>query len=411
MINSSLLRRAAGSPPASGAAEVAGVVAGRPQLLRALNEESLLNALRRGGRLMRADLTRVSGLSKPTVGLGLANLERDGLVRVAGRRTGVKGPSALLYEVNPDAGSVLALDVGKEYLRGALADLAGTVRSRGNRKVHAARGYTRMSELISLATELAAATGVAQSEVTQVVVGSPGIYNRRTDTLMLAAGLPGWGQTGVVAELRRAFGLSTVVENDINLAALAERDHGHGRDVGTFAFVSVGTGIGMGLVLDGQLHKGMHGAVGEIGFLPLNGNGTLDVSDARRRGPMEAAASAAGVVRAARRNGMRGRLSARRIFEAAAAGDKVAVAVVVEEAGLVARAIASVVLVADPELVVLGGGIGSAPGFAQAVAADLCKLVPTVPELRVSALGGEAVVEGGLRLGIDMAWQRVLNRA
>jgi predicted NBD/HSP70 family sugar kinase len=387
------------------------VVAGRPQLLRALNEESLLNALRRGGPLMRADLTRVSGLSKPTVGLGLVNLERDGLVRVAGRRTGVKGPSALLYEVNPDAGYVLALDVGKEYLRGALADLAGTVRSRGHRKVHAARGYARMSELISLAGELVAATGVAQGDVTQVVVGSPGIYNRRTDTLMLAAGLPGWGQAGVVAELRRAFGLSTVVENDINLAALAERDHGHGRDVRTFAFVSVGTGIGMGLVLDGQLHKGVHGAVGEIGFLPLNADGLLDVSDARRRGPMEAAASAAGVVRAARRNGMGGRLSAQRVFEAAAAGDEAAVAVVVEEAGLVARAIASVVLVADPELVVLGGGIGSAPGFAEAVVSDLRRLVPTVPDLRVSALAGEAVVEGGLRLGIDMAWQRVLSRA
>jgi predicted NBD/HSP70 family sugar kinase len=387
-----------------------GVVAGRPQLLRALNEESLLNVLRRSGPLMRADLTRVCGLSKPTVGLGLANLERDGLVRVAGRRTGRKGPSATLYDVDPNAGTALALDVGKEYVRGALADLAGTVRSRGNRKVHAARGYARMSELIGLAAELTAAAGVGQAEVTQVIVGSPGIYDRRRDTLMLAAGLPGWGQQGVVAELRRAFGPSTVVENDINLAALAERDHGHGRDVENFAFVSVGTGLGMGLVLDGQLHKGAHSAAGELGFLPLGGDGVIDVSDARRRGPTEAAVSAAGVVRAARRNGMGGRLTARRVFEAAAEGDERAMAVVAEEAGLLARAIASVVLVADPQLIVLGGGIGSAPGFAEAVAADLRKLVPTAPELRVSAMGGEATVEGGLRLGIDMAWRQVLDR-
>ena len=138
-----------------------------------------------------------------------------------------------------------------------------------------------MSELMSLATELTAAAGVAPCDVTQVVVGSPGIYDRRRDTLTLAGGLPGWGQAGVVGELRRAFGLSTVVENDINLAALAERDHGHGRDVDTFAFVSVGTGIGMGLVLNGQLHKGIHGAAGEVGFLPLSGEATIDVSDAR----------------------------------------------------------------------------------------------------------------------------------
>ena len=410
MVNRSFLNPAAGVPLAGGGAETNGVVAGRPQLLRAMNEGSLLSALRRGGPLMRADLTRICALSKPTVGLGLANLERHGLVRVAGRRTGMKGPSAMLYEVNPDAGRVLALDVGKEYLRGAVADLAGTVRARGHRKVHAARGYARMSELMSLATELTAAAGVAPCDVTQVVVGSPGIYDRRRDTLTLAGGLPGWGQAGVVGELRRAFGLSTVVENDINLAALAERDHGHGRDVDTFAFVSVGTGIGMGLVLNGQLHKGIHGAAGEVGFLPLSGEATIDVSDARRRGPMEAAASAAGVVRAARRHGMNGRLSARLIFEAAAAGNELARAVVAEEAVLVARAIASVVLVADPDLVVLGGGIGCAPGFAQAVAAELRTLIPFVPDLKVSAMGGEATVEGGLRLGIDMAWRQQLSR-
>lgn len=410
MINRSLLNRGSGTPVAGVVAETSGVVAGRPQLLRAMNEENLLNALRRSGPLMRADLTRVCGLSKPTVGLGLANLERDGLVRVAGRRTGMKGPSALLYEVDPDAGNVLALDVGEEYVRGALADLAGTVRSRGNRKVHAARSHARVSELIGLAAELLDDAGVAHREVTQVVVGSPGIYDRRRDSLMLAAGLPGWGHTGVVAELRRALGPSTVVENDINLAALAERDHGHGRGVDSFAFVSIGTGIGMGLVLQGQLHKGIHGAAGEVGFLPLSGEAMVDVSDARRRGPMEAAASAAGVVRAARRNGVRGRLSARRVFEAAAAGDEAAMGVVAEEASLVARAIASVVLVVDPDLVVLGGGIGSAPGFAAKVGAALRKLVPTVPDLRVSATGGDATVAGGLRLGIDMAWRQVLDR-
>ncbi len=75
-----------------------------------------------------------------------------------------------------------------------------------------------------------------------------------------------------------------------------------------------------------------------------------------------------------------------------------------------ARAIASVVLVVDPDLVVLGGGIGSAPGFAEKVGAALRKLVPTVPDLRVSATGGDATVAGGLRLGIDMAWRQVLDR-
>jgi predicted NBD/HSP70 family sugar kinase len=107
---------------------------------------------------------------------------------------------------------------------------------------------------------------------------------------------------------------------------------------------------------------------------------------------------------------MSGRISARQVFEAAAAGDKAAAAVVCEEAGLVARAVAAVSLVADPDLVVLGGGIGSAPGFAEAVAAELGRLLSTAPDVKVSAMGAEATVEGGLRLGIDRAWRRALDR-
>ncbi len=228
-----------------------------------------------------------------------------------------------------------------------------------------------------------------------MVVGSPGVYDPRRDALSLAAALPGWGQSSVVADLRRAFGPNMVLENDINLAALAERHHGHGRDVDTFAFVSVGTGIGMGLVLGGRLHKGAHGSAGEIGFLPLGELGPVDASDARRRGTLEAAASAAGVVRAARRHGMSARISARQVFEAAAGGDKAAAAVVSEEAGLVARAVAAVSLVADPDLVVLGGGIGSAPGFAAAVASELGRLLSTPPTYGSAPWAGKLQSKAG----------------
>ncbi len=99
--------------------------AARPQLIRAMNEKVLIDHIRRNGPLSRADLARSSGLSKPTVSLALANIERAGLVRAAGTRTGVPGPAAILYEVRPEAGFVLGLDVGREYLRGVVADLTG----------------------------------------------------------------------------------------------------------------------------------------------------------------------------------------------------------------------------------------------------------------------------------------------
>src|SRR5438045_9752910 len=106
--------------------------AARPRLIRTLNEQLLLERMRSNGPVSRSELATASGLSKPTVALALASLERDALVRHAGRRAGGRGRTALLYEIRSDAGFVLGLDVGREFVRGAGADLAGAVRARGS---------------------------------------------------------------------------------------------------------------------------------------------------------------------------------------------------------------------------------------------------------------------------------------
>jgi predicted NBD/HSP70 family sugar kinase len=219
--------------------------------------------------------------------------------------------------------------------------------------------------------------------------------------------LTGWDSPDVLAQLRAAFGADLMVENDVDAAAFAERTYGHGRGVESFAFVHVGTGLGMGLVIGGKLHRGSHGVAGEIGYLPFSEGHGADVEDARKRGSFEAAASAAAVVRAAKRAGVRGSTSAQKVFAAAAAGDPIAAAVVAEEALLVAKAVCAVVTVVDPELVVLGGGIGQAPGFIDAVADQLHSLAPVLPEVKVSALGADAVVEGCIAAGLDRAWELV----
>jgi predicted NBD/HSP70 family sugar kinase len=172
--------------------------------------------------------------------------------------------------------------------------------------------------------------------------------------------------------------------------------------------VHVGTGIGMGLVLGGQLRRGVHGVAGEIAYMPLSEGPGADASDARKRGEFESAAAAAAVVRAARKAGLRGPVTARRVFDAAARGDERATAVVAEEARLVAKAICVVITVVDPELIVLGGGIGQAPGFADAVSAELQTLAPVRPPVRVSALGSDAVVDGCLAAGGDLAWKQLM---
>jgi len=376
---------AAGAVDAPGAepagAEILGVPAGtgqaaRPQLIRALNEQLLLSQIRQVGPCSRADLARLSGLSKPTVSLALANVERSGLVRIAGQRTGVPGRSARLYEIRPEAGFVLGLDIGQHYLRGALADLAGEIRAQHSTRTRATSVRGRLADLIDLADTLCEEAGVARNSITQTVIGSPGVYDPRRNAMALTGGLSGLSRPAVLTGLREAFGQDLVVENDVDAAALAERAHGHGREFASFAFVWIGTGIGLGLVLDGRLHRGAHGVAGEIAYMPISEGQGTDEEDARRRGALEAAGSAA---------------------------------VVAGEARLVAKAISAVVTVVDPELVVLGGGIGQAPGFAAAVTAELRGLSPVLPEVRVSALGTDAVVDGCLASGTELAWARLIR--
>jgi predicted NBD/HSP70 family sugar kinase len=377
--------------------------------MRRLNEQLLLERMRGNGAVSRSDLASASGLSKPTVGLALASLERAALVQAAGRRSGRRGRSPLLYEIRRDAGFVLGLDVGREFVRGAVVDLGGAVLARESRPARSSSGAARVRELAHLAAELRRDAGVPDDggALRQTVVGSPGIVGPGGRALQMAPNLPGWERPGVLRELRRLLGAETTIENDVDAAAVAERDHGHGRDVPTFAFVSVGTGIGMGLVLDGNLHRGAHGAAGEIAFLPLS-DSARDPRETQRRGALESAASAAAIVRAAREAGARLR-SARSVFAAAAAGDRRARDVVAGEATVVARALAAIVAVVDPELIVLGGGIGRAPGFAEEVSARLAELSPIVPEVRPSALGENAVVDGCLAVGGDRLWERILS--
>ncbi|QNE16820.1 ROK family protein [Kribbella qitaiheensis] len=383
-----------------------GAAAARPRLIRAINEQVLLDHIRRSGPLSRTELANLSGLSKPTVSAALGSIERAGLVHATGQRTGSPGPAAILYEVRPEAGFVLGLDVGREFLRGAVTDLAGTVRSRLSVHTKAGDAMARVQELADLARTLLAEAGISSAQLIQTVIGSPGVYDPGLDTLTLT-GRIGWDSPAVLAALRQEFGATLMIENDVDAAALAERVHGHGRGVESFAFVSVGTGIGMGLVLDGKLRHGSHGVAGEIGYLPFAEGSGSDARDARKRGSFDASASAAAVVRAGRRAGLRGASTAEKVFAAAARGDSVAAAVVAEEALLVAKAVCTVITVVDPDLIVLGGGIGQAPGFLEAVVDQLRRLAPVLPEVEVSVLGVDTVVAGCLAAGLDQAWQHL----
>jgi predicted NBD/HSP70 family sugar kinase len=377
-------------------------LAGTPSLLRAINARTILELIQRRGPVSRAQVARDSGLSKPTVSLGLAALLEGELVRAVGRSSGGRGPSAVLYELNPEAGWVAGIDVGRRWLRAAVADVTGTIVARRHERARVSSARALIGQIGAIARGLAEDAGIGWDQVVHVTVGSPGVFEPTRGAVTLAPNLPGWGRHGLVEALHGELGARVGVENDVNLAAVGERWKGLGRGVRDFGFLSIGTGVGMGLVLGGELYRGSRGAAGEVGYLPI-GSDPHD-PHVRRRGAFEEATNAAGVVRTAREAGVSGPLTPQKVFALARRGDPTACEVVATEARRLALGLAVVVAVVDLELVILGGGVGgNADLLLEPVERELRALSPLRPRLAVSALGEDAVLQGAVATALAAA--------
>ncbi|WP_194895204.1 ROK family transcriptional regulator [Catenulispora pinisilvae] len=368
-------------------------------VLRTNNERLLLDRLRADGATSRAELARLTGLSKPTVSTALGRLEHGGLVREIGKQAMAgRGRSPVLYEADPTAGYAIGVDVGRSWIRVGVADLDGTVVGRSDCRNEAADADGIVDTIVAQAHRAAAQADVDWPRVLHTVVGSPGVIDTATNELRYAVNLPGWGRREVTDRLAAKLGTGLEVLNDANLAALGEHAAGSGRDRRLFVYLHIGTGLGSGIVVDGKLFPGAHGAAGEVGYLPY---GPYNEDRARARGLLEDAAAADSVVAIARELGMTDAASAKDVFLAARAGNATALEVVRREAERLAYAVASIAAVIDPELIVLGGGIGdSADLLLEPLRTTLDKMTPLVPELAASVLGANAVLEGALASGV-----------
>ena len=372
----------------------------------------MLEHLRTAGASSRPDLARTAGLSKPTVSQALANLEAAGLVRPVGRASPSMGRTAMLYEADPTAGYVVGIDIGRAWIRVAAADLSGEIVARRDERNRARGAEALVKSVGEVAHDVVAAAGLTWRKVAHTVVGGPGVFDPDSDRLRHAPNLPGWSRPGVMSSLREALPPTVTLDNDANLAAVGERTYGSGRDARTFVYVSVGTGIGMGVIIDGELYRGAHGAAGEVGYLPLGADEEpARGRDAKRRGILEEAASADAVVRTAKRLGMTGATSAKRVFSAARTGDEVALAAVEAEADRLALVVGTVAAIVDPEFVLLGGGIGGNIDLLRPpLEHRLAELTPLAPPVAEGELGQDAIVLGAVASALDTARDLVFEQ-
>ncbi|MFF0139266.1 ROK family protein [Streptomyces sp. NPDC005227] len=386
--------------PASEAAEQREPTWNRKRL-RSTNERLLLDRLRTGGAASRAQLARETGLSKPTVSSALAALEEAGLVHEVGTHAPERGRVAVLYAPDPAAGYALGIDIGRSWLRLAVADLDGSVVARADVR-NRARTSGAMADLV-VATARQVVTDSGARDVAHAVVGTPGVYDGEQGRVRYAMHLPGWGRAGLFDRMRDELGIPLEVHNDANLAALGEYTYGVGAGSRLFAYIMIGTGLGMGIVSEGRLFTGAHGGAGEIGFLPWPGR--------HKPGTLEDAVSGVAVVEAARHFGMTGHLTAKAVFDAAREGHPAAVEAVRLEGERIAHTVAAAAAVLDPDLVVLGGGVGhSVDLLLTPVSETLRTLTPLRPRLVPGRLGEDAVLLGAVATALGTARDVVFER-
>ena len=385
--------------------------AGTPATMRALNQRLVLDRLREHGEATRPEIATHTGLSKPTVGQALIDLEQHGLVRAIGRRADRPGRAAVVYRTAPDAGHIVGVDIGRRALHVAVANLDGEVVARVEQPNRSRSGATLVRTVVEVVDRAISEAGLGGDDIVVTVLGTPGIPDPAAGTVHRSPNLPGWERRGLLGELTALLGSNgstVIVENDANLCAVGEHSRGAAQGVDVVACLTVGTGIGMGILLDGNLFRGAHGAAGEIADLPY-GSVPAGVTS-HRPGPVEVAAAGDAVVSAARGAGL-SLTTAKAVFDAARAGDARAVRVVADEASKLAQVVSVITAVLDPGLIVLAGGVGrNADLLADPMRAELTETIPRVPDIIEGELGDDAVLVGAIVIAMGTAWDLVFER-
>ncbi len=430
-----------------------------PSTARALNDRLALRLLQQEGPLTAGQLKQLTGLSRPSVADLVERLAAGGLIGVVGESGEQRrGPNARLYGIVADRAHLAALDVRTEGVTVVVADLLGSVLAEASVPIadETATGPA-VEQAVALVERTAKEAGVERLHT--VGVGAPGLIDPVTGELRDSTGLPEWHRH-LAAALQERLAARVVVENETNLAALAEQRDGAARDRDTFVLLWLGHGIGAAVVLDGVLRRGASGGTGEIGFLPVPGTGGLP-SATGCEGGFHSLAGAAAIAELARGYGVVAPVSPHEphaatlvreavsrtsgpvaapvagLASAPASGPvaalasgpasgavpvaasvpaSVAVSASVSAsasasefldvlADRVALGAASVIAVLDPGCVVLAGEVGRAGGevLAARVRERLGRMTPLPTEVRAGALGGGAVLRGALLVARDGA--------
>lgn len=339
---------------------------------RKLNGQAVIQAIAAASApVSRAELARELGLSKQTLSEITSLLEQSQWIQPVGRKQGALGRAAVSYEINPNVCYVVgAILEGTQYTVG-LADMRGNLRSKKEGKLSpkAQSDSAALSEaLVGLVQGLVEDAGIAANLVRHMVIGCPGVVDQVSMHVHHSPNLPSLQGLDLRNILGTRFSCPVQLDNDLNLHAYGEYRYGCSQKTHSSVFIGLGSGIGMGIMLDRQIWRGARGGAGEIGYLPVDR--APQSEEARRRGALECSLGTAP-----------------------------------SKADALARdcafALACIMPILDPEIVVIGGARGDDPELHARLGPWLDRFSVEKVNVRRSALGADAGLRGAIALGVQ----------
>lgn len=367
-------------------------VEGTPSWLGDQNARTGLLLLLEYGRLSRNRISSLSGFSKPTASQIVARLEEKGLIEAIGEEAGGRGRNGTIYAVRQDLVYGVAISIDQEGVRSTVIDPFGNSYALSSRLVGQMRSDRSAARDVAEAVLDACHEGnVDLGLVQHVSIGVPSSVDPRTDELSSVEALPGWSRTRIRSQLEDALKCEVNIENDVNLAAVAERQAARFDPAATAAVFWIGYGIGLALDIAGTVHHGSSGGAGEIGHLPVT-SGLL--GGAIESG--ELATDVEDIVGAAALDRICRDLGEDYAFDDVLLGTPMPVRVVEALAPRLALAVIPVLSVVDPDLVVFGGPVGKAAGMplAEATRSVIRNHTRWDPSVRITEVAGDPVITG-----------------
>jgi len=388
--------------------------------VRDVNLSLILRSIHNRAPVSRAQLASMTGLNKSTVSSLVEQLLELGLVHETGINSMGAGRPATLLEINPQAGYVMGVEFGVDFVSVALTNFLGEVLWRETAEADpTASKENTLDKILSLVDEGLISARANRWPLFGLGVSAPGTVDLNEGVLIFAPNLQ-WHNVPVQHIFAERSGLKVYVENDANAAAIAEHLFGVARQSKDFIFVFAGVGIGGGLFLNGALYRGHNGFAGELGHTPISGEPFQAPCHCGNLGCWEAYANQDSILQRVRSrlemnpggilprlmDETHAQLSIPLIKQAADLGDGEALQSLAEAGTAMGQGFASLINIFNPEKIVLGGPLSLAgehllSSIQRAVVQHSLLKFGQLSEVHISNFGADASLIGAVAIVVD----------